>query len=160
MKMGLALLALTAAGAATAQERTLDLTVPGNVVTALQAAGYKAKLEINKAGEPFISSGANGSPFTVEFYGCEGLKTCQSIQFSSWYKKQPHFTPALVNEWNSRWRFLKIFIDKDGDLVEHVDMSTVGGVTQANFADMVDWYVQMDARLTTFLREKAPPAAK
>ncbi len=38
-------LGMQAAGAA-------DLRQPGNVVSALQAAGYKAQLKLNKAGEP------------------------------------------------------------------------------------------------------------
>ncbi|MFD1036331.1 YbjN domain-containing protein [Sphingomonas hankookensis] len=109
----------------------LDLRQPGNVVTALQKAGYRAELKINKQGEPYVLSGVNGNSFTVEFYGCEGLKDCGSFQFASWYKKDPLYTAALNNEWNANKRFLKVGVDPDGDLREFLDTTAVGGMTQA-----------------------------
>lgn len=136
----------------------LDLRQPGNVVTALQAAGYKAELKINKAGEPYILSGANGNSFTLEFYDCEGLKDCGSFQFASWQKKDPVFTAALTNEWNAKNRFLRIAVDSDGDLVEYLDATAVGGISQAQFADLVDWYSVMDGRLAKFVKEKRDEA--
>lgn len=141
----------------------LDLRQPGNVVTALQTAGYKAELKINKQGEPYILSATNGQSFTVEFYGCDGLKDCNSFQFASWYKKDPLYTAALSNEWNSRNRFLKVAVDSDGDLREFLDATAVGGMTQAQFTDLVEWYSEMDGLLDKFLVEqrastKAKPA--
>ena len=143
----------------------LDLRQPGNVVTALQAAGYRAELKINKQGEPYILSGVNGSSFTVEFYGCDGLKDCGSFQFASWYKKDPLYTPALTNEWNATKRFLKVGVDSDGDLREFLDATAIGGMTQAQFADLVDWYAQMDSDFAKFVETKraaakATPARK
>lgn len=136
----------------------LDLRQPGNVVTALQAAGYRAELKINKAGEPYILSGVNGGSFTVEFYGCEGLKDCGSFQFTSWYKKDSLYTAALTNEWNATKRFLKVGVDSDGDLRQFLDATAVGGMTQAQFADLIDWYSQMDSDLAKFLDEKREAA--
>ncbi|MGY6366112.1 hypothetical protein ACXITL_24460, partial [Escherichia coli] len=69
-----------AAQAADDKERLLDLRQPPVVVQALQDAGYKAELKTNNAGEPYVLSGANGSSFTIEFYGCTGVKDCNSYQ--------------------------------------------------------------------------------
>ncbi|KQM88251.1 hypothetical protein ASE67_00335 [Sphingomonas sp. Leaf23] len=143
-----------AAALAAPEGSVLDLRQPGNVVTALQAAGYKAELKINKAGEPYILSATNGESFTVEFYGCEGLKSCNSFQFASWYKKEPIFTAAVANEWNATKRFLKVAVDKDGDMREFLDVSAVGGMTQASFTDLVGWYTEMDGSFGNFLKEK------
>ena len=99
--------------------------------------------------------------FTVDFYDCKD-KHCTSISFSSWYKPDPLWTAALTNEWNAQKRFLRIGVDKEGKLREYIDISTIGKLTQANFADMVDWYESMDAELARFIKAKrdaaAPPA--
>ncbi|KQN03746.1 YbjN domain-containing protein [Sphingomonas sp. Leaf25] len=144
-------LGVQAAGAA-------DLRQPGNVVSALQAAGYKAQLKLNKAGEPFIESATNGDPFTIDFYECDGLKDCKSMQFSSWYKKEPIFTPAVANEWNAKRRFLKVAVDSDGDMRQFLDATVVGGMSQAQFAEVVQWYSDMDGMFATFLKEKREAA--
>lgn len=135
-------------------ERLLDLRQPTVVAAALRDAGYKAELKTNSKGEPYILSGANGSDFTIEFYGCTGVKDCGSYQFSSWYKAEPLFTMALANEWNLKKRFLKIAVDTNGNLNEYMDFTATGKTTFANFADIVDWYQTMDSTLAKFITEK------
>lgn len=146
--------AMLTATAAVAQDKLFDPTKPPEVAAALKDAGYKAELKTNDKGEPFISSAANGSPFTVEFYGCKGVTDCGSFQFYGWFKKDPLYTIALANEWNASKRFLKIAIDKDGDLALWMDVAAVGKMTQAAFADWVDWYSVMDSELDKFLTGK------
>lgn len=166
---GLAL-ALAASSVVTAPttDRIIDVRQPSVMVEAIHEAGYKAQLKTNDKGEPFIQSAANGNDFTVEFYGCKGLADCDSFQFFSWYKKDPIFDMAFINEWNANKRFLKIVIDKDGDLSMYLDATAVGKMTYANFADLLDWYSTMDGEFTKFLADKraakaspaAPKAAK
>ncbi|MFA6115124.1 MAG: YbjN domain-containing protein [Sphingomonas sp.] len=151
---------MTSAIQATAQDRLLDLRQPPVVVTALKDAGYKAELKKNDKGEPYILSSASGSDFTIEFYGCTGQVDCGSYQFSSWYKAEPIFTIALANEWNVTKRFLKVAVDKEGNLNEYMDFTATGKTTQANFADIVDWYQVMDAELAKFIAAKKTPTAQ
>ncbi len=140
---------------AIAQSQNLDLTKPADVVTALQRAGYKAVVKAHDDGRQYIDSAANGNGFQVEFYDCDTPVTaCKSVQFFAWWKKEPVFTPELVNEWNDKNRFLKVWIDKDGDLDEAVDISTIGALSYENFADSLDWFVSMDGSLAVFLKEK------
>jgi len=141
------------ANAATPDE-LLDLRQPSVVANALRDAGYKAELKTNAKGEPYIESSANGSSFTIEFYNCTGLVDCTSYQFASWYKPEPLFTPAFANEWNLTKRFLKVAVDKDGNLNEYMDFTATGKTTFANFADIVDWYQTMDATLTEFIKAR------
>ncbi len=110
-------------------------------------------MKTNAKGEPYIESSANGSSFTIEFYNCTGLADCTSYQFASWYKPDPLFTLAFANEWNLTKRFLKIAVDKDGDLNEYMDFTATGKTTYANFADIGDWYQTMDAALVKFIDE-------
>ena len=141
----------SAANAAAAQDKLLDLRQPTVVADALREAGYKAEVKTNTKGEPYIESSANGSSFTIEFYNCTGLVDCTSYQFASWYKPDPVFTIAFANEWNLSKRFLKIAVDKDGNLNEYMDFTATGKTTYANFADIVDWYQTMDASLAKFI---------
>ncbi len=144
-------------------ERLLD---PGDVkavAAVLQEHGYRAEIKKDDQGNPYISSGANGNSFQIYFYDCKDDKGCQSYEFYSWWKKDPLYTLELANEWNANKRFLKVAIDKDGDLVEYMYATALGRTTYTNFLDGVDWYTSMDAALTQFLkekREKANSAAK
>ncbi|MGN7159705.1 YbjN domain-containing protein [Sphingomonas sp. SAFR-052] len=147
-----------AAALAAPDDAMLDLRQPGNVVTALQRAGYKGELKLNKGGEPYIQSNANGEPFTIEFYECDGLKDCKSFQFNAWYKKELVFSPEITNEWNAKKRFLKVAVDSDGDMLQFMDATVVGGMSQAQFAELLDWYQAMDGAFTKFLQEKRDAA--
>ncbi len=146
------------AGHARAEEPVLlDLSTPEQVATALQGAGYKAEIKTYKDGERYINSGVNGQGFSVDFYNCEAGK-CIALQFNSWWKAEPIFTQALANEWNDSRRFLRVSLDKEGNLREWLDFSVAGKLTKENFADVVDWYAAMDSELSKFLTEKRKAA--
>lgn len=158
--VGAAMIAMPALAQDKAPERILDLTRPDIVADAVREAGYKAELKRNGKGDPYIVSAANGAAFTIEFYGCKPDSGCSSLQFYTWFKKQPGFTPALANEWNANKRFVKIYVDKDGDLGTSMDVTTVGKMTYANFADVIDWWSVMTADLDTFIDKHEGGEAK
>jgi hypothetical protein len=139
--------------------RSVDLSRPEQVAKLLQEAGYKAEIKKHDgSGDLYISSAANGSPFTIEFYDCASAKGCTSIQFFSWYSKKPWYSIEMANRWNAKKRFLRIVIDKDGDLSTWMDITTIGKVSFANFADNVDWWQSMTSDLFTFLAEEEKAA--
>ena len=154
--------ALLAAGASTpVADKLFDATDPVAVAAALMTAGYKAELKTDD-GDPYILSAANGESFTIDFSDCKD-KHCSSFQFDSYYQAEPLFTAAFANQWNLENRFLKVAVDEKGQLREYLYASGVGKLTQANFADLVDWYQTMDGALAKFVKEKreaAKPAAK
>jgi len=145
---------------AAAQDRLLDLAYPKTVAAALQEAGYKAAIKKDKDGNEYIESAANGSTFTVEFFGCEPIKGCASAQFFAWYKKDSWYNAEMANRWNANNRFIKVAIDKDGDLSTYMDVSITGKVTYANFADSIDWWSYMSGELSKFLDEEEAKATK
>jgi hypothetical protein len=164
---GLMLLVAPLPAAAQEDGQLLDLSTPHMVAKALQDAGYKAEIDKRKDGDPYIRSAANGAEFNIEFYGCELASGCGSLQFYSWYKKQPWFTPEVANRWNTSKRFLRVEIDSDGDLGMHLDVATVGKLTKANFADVIDWWSVMTDDFGEFFekedaeyKKKTPAAAK
>lgn len=151
--IALALFGASMGAPAPAQDAMLDLSTPETFAAALQGAGYKAQLKKDDKGEPYILSSVNGSEFTVDFYECK-LGKCSSAQITSWYKPDPLFTLALVNEWNNGYRFLRVGLNDTGRLREFLDITTVGTVSKAQFADMIDWYAQMDNSFARFLDTK------
>lgn len=135
--------------------RLVDISRPEEVAKLLQSEGYKAELKKREdSGDPYIQSAANGSPFTIEFYDCSPAKGCTSMQFFSWYKKKPWYSVEMANRWNAKKRFLRIVIDKDGDLSTWMDVTSIGKTTYANFADTIDWWSSMTGDLFTFMDDE------
>lgn len=149
--MGLAVPAL-------AEDVLLDLSTAEKVQAAVQAAGYKAELKKNDDGSQYILSAANGDPFTIDLTDCKALK-CNGLSFQTFYKPEAIFTSEFGNDWNDNKRFLKVSVNKAGELREWFDVTTLGKLTKENFADVIDWYVSMDAELAKFVQQ-ARDAAK
>jgi hypothetical protein len=154
----LAAAAIFAAAPAMAADRIVDVSSIENVAALMREAGYKAEIKVGKNGDSYIESGIGGNGFQVNFYGCKDKVGCDSLQFYSWYKKEPFFTVAMANEWNAGRRFLKVAIDSDGDLSEFLDVSCLGKMTFDNFKDYIDWYGSTDAYLIKFIAEKRDAA--
>jgi len=146
--------ALALPASAMAADRVVDVSSVENVAALLKEAGYKAEIRKGENGTSYIVSGVNGASFNVNFYGCTNDKGCDSIDFYTWDKKEPFFSTAMANEWNASKRFLKIAIDKDGDLSEFLCVSTLGNMTFANFKDYIEWFASMEGDLNKFLAEK------
>lgn len=157
--LALALAAVTAPSTAMAADRVVDVSSVKGVAALLQEAGYKAEIKKGDDGDSYITSGANGSGFQLNFYGCKNDTGCNSFEFYSYFKKEPFFSADMANEWNVKKRFLKVAIDSDGDLAEYLYVSALGNMTYENFKDYIDWYASMDSELSGFIKEKRDAAA-
>jgi Putative bacterial sensory transduction regulator len=156
----LSLLAATPALATDTKPCDKDLICASNpttVVAALQDAGYKAKLDKDSEGDPKVSSSAAGYDFDIYFYGCKANKLCDSLQFRISFEKDGANTPELANKWNSGKRFSQAFISDRGAFVADYDVTTAGGLTKPNFADVIDWWSVTLGNLKTFFQENPPP---
>ena len=135
---------------------------PETVVAALQAAGYKAQLGKDNQGDPSITSAASGYDFDILFYGCEEHLKCDSLQFRLTFGPYENHTPDLANRWNRDKRLLKAEARPDRRMAFNYDVSTVGGLNQANFGDTVGWWQTMLGEVDKFFRDhpagKAMPA--
>jgi hypothetical protein len=129
-------------------------SAPETVVEALQKAGYKAVLSKSETtGNPMVESAANGYDFNIFFYECEEKKSCASLQFGISFKPEDSNTPALANEWNRRMRFMQMAADENKVLSVNYDLSTIGGLNQKNFADVIEWWAFMLGQLHKFFDE-------
>jgi hypothetical protein len=146
----------SAAHAADTDECPVDLicaSKPETVVSVLQKAGYQAKLDTDKTGDPMISSAASGYNYDIWFYGCETNKDCDSLQFQISFLKDETNTVDLANVWNKSKRFGQANIDDKGRFVVSFDVTTVGGLTPKNFDDVVVWWSGTLANLGKFWKE-------
>jgi hypothetical protein len=124
--------------AAPAGAQTVTAKDPQSVAKAMQEAGFQAKLETDRTGDPMIVSAASGSSFWVYFYNCTKNKDCQTIQFQTSYDTDKEKAPSLekVNEWNVTKRFTAAYLDKDGDPGLSMDVNLdFGGISPALFKD-------------------------
>jgi hypothetical protein len=127
---------------------------PRTVVDALQKAGYKAALGKDKEGDPMIDSQAGGYDYVIFFYGCTEHELCDSIQFYARFTDKVADGPKFTNSWNSKKRFVQMATEGDGVRLTY-DMTTVGGLTQDNFADVVDWWDTLLGGLSDFFDDEA-----
>jgi len=145
--------AANAKDAATCGSGMVCASTPQTVVAAMKKAGWKADFGTDGVGDPKIESTLLGYNFTVLFYGCEDHKQCDSLQFYIGFEDDGKNTPALANNWNKNKRFLQMAALDDGSLRVSYDVSTIGGINQANFADDLDWWQTMLGELATFFKK-------
>ena len=131
---------------------------PALVLSAVQDAGYKAKLEKDGTGDPMISSSASGYNFYIYFYGCKDAAQCDSLQFRSSFEQDGANNAALANKWNLGKRFGQAAVDEKGSFIIGYDISTLGGLTPKNFADVIDWWQVTLGNLRTFFKENPAPS--
>jgi hypothetical protein len=138
-------LAATAFGlampAAAASVRAQD---PESLVTAMRNAGYSAKLGTDKVGDPMITSDIGGTTFQVFFYNCTDHEECATVQFNAGFdlKTSPGLAP--INEWNSKQRFGRAYIDKEGDPILQMDVDLDdGGLSPELFIDNLEFWASV-----------------
>lgn len=131
---------------------------PQSIVEALQSAGYKAVLSKSEStGNPKIESAASGYNYSIFFYECEEHARCGSLQFQINFEDDGGNTPELANKWNKDKRFAQMSVWDDKSLAVAYDVSTVGGLNQKNFADVIDWWAVMLGEASKFFKENPAP---
>lgn len=128
---------------------------PQTVVRAMQDAGYRAKLgKMESNGNPFIESSAGGYDFEVQFDNCTDNKDCQSLMFVvSFNNDDGGNTMELANKWNNGHRFSTMGFDDRNWLNVSYDVTTVGGLSKANMASVLNWWSLVLGDVRTFFNE-------
>ena len=132
-----------AAGAVTSAPSADGLIVasdPQGVVAAMQALGYTATLGTDGAGDPTITGDVEGTPFNVYFYGCQNNANCLWLIFSTGFDLPNGSTLDAMNQWNQNNLVGQAYLDAEQDPFLNYFVTTTGGLTQENFADVVDWW--------------------
>ncbi|MDV3456280.1 YbjN domain-containing protein [Sphingomonas sp. HF-S4] len=129
---------------------------PQTVMAAMEKAKLAPKLDKDTDGDPMISSEESTYNFDVFFYGCKEHKNCDSLRLQSDFEKAPENTAEFANKWNKKKRFLQAFVRDNGEFGVAYDVATIGGLTPANFADILDWWNSQLDELGTFFQEEIP----
>jgi hypothetical protein len=103
----------------------------------LQGRGFDAVLGKTNQGGPKIDSVRGGAKFQVYLYDCENDR-CQSLQFSAFFDLMEGITGSVANQWNRANRYLKVYINDDGDPYVQYDVNVNGGRTLAGLDDDFD----------------------
>jgi hypothetical protein len=133
-------------GATAAAAETITASDPQSVVRAMQAAGYQAKLEVDKVGDPMIKSSSSGTGFGVYFYNCTDHKNCASIQFQTGFDTDPGKAPSLevINKWNTTKRYTAAYLDDEGDPGLSMDVNLdKGGISSDLFVDDLEVWTSL-----------------
>ena len=144
-----------AASAAGAQARDIPaggLTVD-DVAAWLQQAGYKGALSKSDDGERYVSSAAEGVNFQVYMYDCKDGPRCASMQFSVVFDLYKGLTTDKINQWNRDKRYIKAYIDSEGDPWGQYDVNLSPGRTYEGLDDDFAVWRQTLPVFKTFIGE-------
>ena len=138
--LGLAVLAAGAFLANGAGARTFEDggVTAAQVAAVLQTAGYKAEVGKDDDGDPDVKSAADGTNFTIFFYGCNHTERCTSLTFQSAFHVDGGVAVDKINEWNRNKRFLKGWLDKVNDPFVEMDIDVEHGFTSEALASYLD----------------------
>jgi hypothetical protein len=120
------------------------------VVAWLQKAGYKAALSKDSGGDPMIDSASGGANFKIYFYDCKDAR-CKALQFSAGFNLKEPLTLEKANAWNSKHRYLKTYLDEEGDPYVQYDVNLNAGRTIEGLNDDFEIWVDMLPDFTTFI---------
>ena len=150
---GLVLGGILAATAAQAAPTILhnDGMTGAEVAKWLRDAGYKAELTTDNGGDPVIKSSAEGVSFSIYFYDCEAKPRCKAIQFSAGFDLKQPLTASKLNEWNRDNRYLKAYVDDEGDPHVEYDVNLNASRTKEGLDDDFSIWTSMISDFTTFI---------
>ena len=151
-------LMLASVPALRAEEIITDVT-RDKVAAVLRDNGYRAEIVAGQSASPgaIVRTAMGGHTVVVWFFNCTG-ETCSAIQFWTGYKKSPKLSEALVERWNSEFRYAKTHLTSDGDLHVEYDVFLKGGVSSDYVKYAALLYDNLLSRLDEYI--KTAPAAE
>jgi hypothetical protein len=147
MKSMFGLAALAAVAFLASQAQAMRIPEAGisadEVAQVLQAKGYKAEVSKDNEGDPKVTSAADGSNFTVFFYGCEHTARCTSLTLQSGFHLEGGMTMDRINAWNKDNRFLKGWLDNVNDPYVEMDIAVGHGFLTETLASNIDTWAAL-----------------
>lgn len=107
----------------------------------VKSAGYDPKVEKDDDGERYVTAKTtDGITFNIDLYDCEKAR-CRALQFTVSFDVKAPVTLAKANEWNQGKRYVKMYIDKEGDPYFQYDANVAPGGTFEALDDDLDVFV-------------------
>lgn len=111
-----------------------DRISSAEMLSIFQQEGFYAEEGEDGVGDPRISFKVEGIRCQVFFYDVEDGRA-SSLQFATAFDAKPGL--EKVNAWNQKKRFLKTYLDDEGDLHMELDVDLDGGVTRGHLAEQI-----------------------
>jgi hypothetical protein len=125
----------TTAPPATTSPEILTSVTMDYMASTLRELGYRADVKDN-----FLITAMSGYKVGIFFFNCDADRKCLAIEFETFIGKDPKYTIALANTWNSKQRYTKLYIDpQNGTLMFDYDLA-VEGITKAAIKDAITRY--------------------
>jgi hypothetical protein len=132
-----------------------DLT-PQAIQKALTAAGYGAeRVQTSEEGRALIRSGTN-MRIAVDLNGCR-KGGCADVHFRTYFSNDQKLDPRDMNRINAAMRFIKVYLDEDGDIAVEMDVDFAGHPRPRIVADSLRLFEQS---VTRMLANHAAPLAR
>jgi hypothetical protein len=141
--MLLAAVAALVLGASAVQARPIPdagLTVE-EVLAFMKSAGFDAKIAKTDAGAPYVTTEKDGVNFDVDLYDCKDSR-CRAVQFTASFDLKEPLALAKANEWNLKKRYLRAYLDSNGDPIFAYDANLAPGGSYEALQDDLDVFVQ------------------
>jgi len=143
-----------------AQAKAVTAKDPASVEKALKDGGYPAELDKDDSGDPMIGARADGTDFTVHFYGCQENRNCKRVQFMFSEPEPRNASLERLNEWNAENYFGRAYRTDAGGVRLEMDVDLDdGGMSPALFVDNVEWWSATLSSLQKHIRAEAPSEA-
>jgi len=136
----LTFLMMTAVAAPAAAAEIVSAADISSVTRALVAAGYETAIKQDDDGETYILVDEGDDEFSVSFDDCEddaSTKGCNLLIFNATWEADEDFDNDVVNQFNQAATLAHAFIDDDGTLNLTLSVTTKGGLTAENFAEVI-----------------------
>ena len=112
------------------------------VVAWVKAAGYEPKVEKTSDGTRYVTTKTkDGSVnFDVDLYDCDAGR-CRALQFTASFNLKATLSADKANEWNRKNRYVRLYVDKEGDPIFQYDANVAPGGTYEALDDDLDVFV-------------------
>jgi hypothetical protein len=121
------------------------------VAAALGSRGLPVRLGKDNFREPMIESYAGATRFYVYFYECNQTRACQNIQFRTGFATKGRVSLAQVNDWSSRWRFGRMYLDPEGDIILDMDVDARRGLPPEVLGAQLSRWLEVVREAETFI---------
>lgn len=95
---------------------------------AAESAGLKTDLQQTKSGSEYLSVKIRGRQSAIMLLDCES-KQCQVVRFYT-IISQSGIAGEKINNWNTNYRYARVYLQGGDKLIVEADLALHGGVTQ------------------------------
>jgi hypothetical protein len=115
----------------------------------LTGQGLTPNPRTDSNGASIVSSAVNGVNFDIYFFDCDSDR-CRSIQFAAGWTNNGA-TGERVNEWNRDHRFIRAYLDRQGNPFGEYDLVISPGGTWEEIDHAMDNWKSMIVDFKTFI---------